>query len=361
MRQCDNVCLYAWVSLCVHMSVWRARGCAVYLSYRSAPLCLAFLPSIAFACFPCIAQNWWLCRIVIWWFWWVTVIFRLVRYAWLAESRKRGGPGGGWGATECIRAPEWWASSDERRNHWSLRWSWKHLKVDIRWRTCRHTYPFQSVKIKKSLSTISFKKVRSLLSFNIFNLCYIYVKMWTSWTWDGWECGWDMLRPVTLCDSLSEMPIASWNNWNHRPWRLQPPGVGGRMWPSWPSCVSDVTKRKSMFHTFGKRMKEDEKRWTLGQNRGILSDMVSLHTKASKSITSTSLQINTSTEWCDASWCTSTRFNEERTMKRGSSRMWSGNSFCIAVVGGRQHSEEGELSEEAHSVSLQSLVLQFRV
>lgn len=48
-------------------------------------------------------------------------------------------------------------------------------------------------------------------------------------------------------------------------------------------------------------------------------------------------------------------------MKRGSSRMWSGNSFCIAVVGGRQHSEEGELSEEAHSVSLQSLVLQFRV
>ena len=37
--------------------------------------------------------------------------------------------------------------------------------------TCRHTYPFQSVKIEKSLSTISFKKVRSLLSCNILDLC----------------------------------------------------------------------------------------------------------------------------------------------------------------------------------------------
>jgi len=34
------------------------------------------------------------------------------------------------------------------------------------------------------------------------------------------------LRHVETSDSvwLSEMPIASWNNWNHRPWRLQPPG-----------------------------------------------------------------------------------------------------------------------------------------
>lgn len=34
--------------------------------------------------------------------------------------------------------------------------------------------------------------------------------MWTSWTWDGWECGWDMLRPVTLCDSVRcQLPVGT--------------------------------------------------------------------------------------------------------------------------------------------------------